>query len=132
MRILLLDTNIVSYLMNRHTFAELYRHHLEGSAVAISFMTVAELYEGALWANWGQRRQQNLRSFLQGFTVFPSSDDVCREFATVRFARRAQTISSEDAWIAATALAYSVPLVTHNAVDFADIPKLDLITEPAH
>jgi len=40
-----------------------------------------------------------------------------------------QPIQVADAWIAATALALDVPLVTHNAVDFEGIEGLEILTE---
>ncbi|HTK76266.1 MAG TPA: PIN domain-containing protein [Gemmataceae bacterium] len=49
----LLDTNIVSYLLKGHSLATRYRPHLVGHVLAVSFMTVAELYEGAVRAGWG-------------------------------------------------------------------------------
>ena len=49
----LLDTNIVSYFMKQHSLAAKYQLLVQGAALAISFMTVAELYEGADRANWG-------------------------------------------------------------------------------
>lgn len=42
----LLDTNIVSYILNRHTLALAYQPHLTGYDWAVSFQTVAELLEG--------------------------------------------------------------------------------------
>ena len=33
-------------------------------------------------------------------------------------------------WIAATALAFDIPLVTHNRSDFAHIPELKIVPEP--
>ena len=36
-------------------------------------------------------------------------------------------IEVADAWIAATALPYEVPLVTSNPVDYADVPGLRLL-----
>ncbi len=47
MEAVVLNTNIVSYLMKGHTLAEQYRPDLEGKTLAISFMTVGELFEGA-------------------------------------------------------------------------------------
>jgi predicted nucleic acid-binding protein len=40
------------------------------------------------------------------------------------------TITSHDAWVAATALYLDLPLVTHNAAHYRDVPGLRLITEP--
>ena len=57
---LLLDTNIVSYLVRNDPLARLYRPHLANHALAISFMTLAELYEGAFRANWGSSKRRVL------------------------------------------------------------------------
>jgi tRNA(fMet)-specific endonuclease VapC len=37
-------------------------------------------------------------------------------------------ISSSDAWIAATAVAYQLPLLTHNPTDFASVEHLTIVT----
>jgi predicted nucleic acid-binding protein len=44
--------------------------------------------------------------------------------------RLGRAIERQDAWIAAVAVALNVPLVTHNAGHFAQIPLLQVITEP--
>jgi tRNA(fMet)-specific endonuclease VapC len=125
----LLDTNIVSYLLNGHTLAERYRPHLEGRVLAVSFMTVAELYEGAYRARWGKKKLARLEAALRGYAVLPSTPSICRQWGQIRCERRRQPISPEDAWIAATAVAHGIPLVTHNAADFQDIAGLTIITE---
>jgi len=58
-----------------------------------------------------------------------SDEEICELWADVRLARRSQPIDVADAWIAATALAYSLELVTHNPADFVNIPGLTVITE---
>ena len=37
-------------------------------------------------------------------------------------------IESADAWIAATALLYDVPLVTHNRKDYLGVPGLKIVS----
>lgn len=123
-----LDTNIVSYIMRGHTLAEAYRPLLTGNFLAVSFMTVAELYEGARRAAWGARRIGALEAALRMYVVLPFDIEVCRKWADVRVARRAQPISVDDAWIAATALTHDIPLVTHNPADFLDVPGLSVLT----
>ena len=49
----ILDTDVVSFLFKGDTRAEAYRIHLRGKTLALSFMTVAELYQWALVRNWG-------------------------------------------------------------------------------
>lgn len=128
MSTLLLDTNIVSFIMKKDTRAEDYRPHLQGLRLAISFMTIAELYEGAYRGKWGKKWFKQLALTVESYTVLESSLDLCVRWGDIRCQRRRQPISTDDAWIAATALVYDVPLVTHNAADFQDIPDLRLIT----
>src|SRR5947209_5427862 len=126
MDVRLLDTNIVSYLMKGHSLAETYRPQLQGYLLAISFMTMAELFEGAFRARWGKRKLAQLAKVLRGYLVIPSSPDLCERWGQVRDERRQQPISGADAWIAATALVYGCDLVTHNAADFNGIAGLNL------
>lgn len=126
-----LDTNIVSYMMKGKPEAELYRTHLQGHTLCISFITVGELYAGAEKAQWGQTRRNQLEEQLARFIVLPYDVEVARRFGEIRgnLARTGQPIEDHDVWIAATALAYQCPLVTHNLRHFNRIPELILISE---
>jgi len=128
---LLLDTNLVSYRMKHHTLATLYEPHLQGHELAISFMTVAELLEGAFRAAWDSTKLGWLEEALTDYRIIHSSPEICRRWGEIRALRFQQPISVPDAWIAATALANHWPLVTHNCADFHSIPSLHIITEPA-
>lgn len=128
MSVLLLDTNVVSYIMRGHSLAEQYRGFLAGQTLAVSFMTIAEMYEGAYRDHWGARRIAILEKVFEDYVVVPSSAEICRYWGEIRASRRRRPISPEDAWIAATALAHSCPLVTHDASDFDDITGLKVIT----
>ena len=44
---IILDTNIVSYLMKGAPHAEAYKPHVQGRLLSITFITVGELYFGA-------------------------------------------------------------------------------------
>ena len=78
MNALVLDTNIVSYLMRGDTRAEAYSERLQRATLAVSFMTVAELYEGAFKASWGERKLGELEETLKTYLVVPFSDAMCR------------------------------------------------------
>jgi tRNA(fMet)-specific endonuclease VapC len=125
----LLDTNIVSFMLKGHSLGLRYQPHLIGHTLAIAFMTAAEMYEGALRANWGQRRLAQLEAVLRGYLVIPMDPDLCRLWGVVRVQRRAQPIGVADAWIAASALRHGCDLVTHNPTDFQGITGLTIISE---
>ena len=125
----LLDTNIVSYIVNNHTLAAAYLPRLAGYDWAVSFQTLAELIYGGALAGWGDARWAALDAMLARLTVLHSDETVCEEWAAIRVARRAQPMPVADCWIAATALAFGLELVTHNPADFRGIPGLAVVTE---
>lgn len=132
MSIVLVDTNIVSYLYKQDTRASLYEPHLLGNELAISMMTVAELLQWAALRNWGLTRVQHLEATLSArYTTLPVDIDTCRWWASIRAQRSTcgLPISPQDAWVAAVALQYNLSLITHNPADFVQIPDLQIITE---
>lgn len=127
----ILDTNIVSYLMKGGPLAEAYTPHVQGRLLAISFITVGELYFGAEKANWGEKRRRSLETTLRNFVVIPYDHEIARCYGRLMAERNrnGKPIALNDAWIAACAARHSVPLVTHNAKDFSGITALELISE---
>ncbi len=123
------DTNIVSYIVKRHPLAGVYRPHIAGYDLMVSFQTLAELTEWGIAAGWGQAKWDELNAVLATITVTHSNDAIVFRWAEVRLARRSQPIDVADCWIAATALTYGLELVTHNPADFAGIPGLTVIRE---
>jgi len=131
MSLVLLDTDVVSYLFKRDSRGKLYEAHLLNHELAIAIMTVAELFQWASMYRWGLARRQRLETWLELFTILPVDIEGCRAWAIVRARRDAlgRAISPQDAWIAATALRYGIPLITHNVGDFQQIPRLKIISE---
>jgi predicted nucleic acid-binding protein len=86
--------------------------------------------QGTLDANWGPRKRDVLETYLADFSVLHSDGLLCSTWAAVRneSVRKGRQMSSADAWIAATALVLSAPLVTNNPRDYRHIEKLQLIS----
>jgi len=109
-----------------------YRGHMTGRLLGISFMTLAELDRWSLDRNWGRVRKAELETYLSKYTILPVTRELCSWWAKVSWEARkkGRPIQAADAWIAASALYYQVPLITHNASDYTMLGGLELLTAP--
>lgn len=126
-----IDTDVISYLFKGDTRGALYEPYLDNKLGLLSFMTVAELDLWAATRNWGMKRREELAIFLSPYIVIESSRELCRKWAGIRdqVSRTGSHLDTADAWIAATALLYDLPLLTHNRDHFARVPNLSVISE---
>jgi predicted nucleic acid-binding protein len=99
-------------------------------AMRISIVTVAELRAGVLAAADLETRAKRLATLDRTLRIeaVPIDEVVAAAWATLRVALRDvdRRMKANDAWIAATAIALGVPLVTQDA-DFDGVPRLDVV-----
>ena len=128
---IILDTSIVSYIMRGAEQALSYLPHIQGKLLAVSFVTVGELYFGAEKACWGSQKRNQLEATLRNFVVIPYDHEIARCYGQLvaERQRKGAPIAANDAWIAACTVRHHVPLVTHNPKDFVGITGLHIITE---
>ena len=126
----IVDTDVVSMLFKGDTRAVGYRPHITGRLLGISFMTLAELERWGLERAWGQRRKIELAQHLTRYVVLPVSRELCGKWAQVSFAakKKGRPIQTADAWIAASALYYQVPLITNNRADYSAVDGLVVLS----
>ena len=126
----IVDTDVVSILFKGDTRALADRPYIAGRLLGISFMTLAELDRWSLERNWGEGRKLELAQHLTRYTVLPVSRELCTKWAEVAFAakRRGRPIQTADAWIAASARHYQVPLITNNRDDYSSVDGLALLS----
>jgi predicted nucleic acid-binding protein len=124
------DTDVVSFLFKNHPAGARYDADLQGRTLLISFMTLAELDRWAIQSKWSNARRDWLRLYLDRFVIMPYDRALCMKWAEVTVAGRASgyRIECADAWIAATALLYNIPLVTHNGSDYRGVPGISIIS----
>jgi predicted nucleic acid-binding protein len=94
---------------------------------AVSVVTVAELHAGVLAATDVETRASRLETLesLGDITVLPIDEDVASAWARLRvlLGGTGRRVNVNDLWIAATALAHGLPLVTQDA-DFDPLEGL--------
>jgi len=129
--IVLLDTNILIYLIKNHPpqVAERIDALAPNDSLAMSFITWAELLQGA---EGSKRREPTLRQLdqlaRQVPVLYPEGPQICRHYAVQATAlkRRGTPIGANGLWIACHALALDATLVSHNVSEFARIEGLRL------
>jgi predicted nucleic acid-binding protein len=126
----IIDTNVVSMLFKGDSRAQGYRVHISGRLLGISFMTLAELERWPLERGWGHIRRAELAQHLTRYIVLPASRELCTKWAEVscEARRKGRPIQTADAWVAASALHYEVPLITNNPTDYEILERLELLS----
>lgn len=126
-----IDTNVAIYLTRNNDRSRRYRSIIEGKVLAISFITVAELdLTGRKSANPKATKQFWKEKMAQLAILWPD-EETCRIWAEITSNLKAGIARQDnDLWIAASAIRYDLPLVSHNSKDFSGIPKLNLLTLP--
>lgn len=98
--------------------------------LAISAITIGELHAGVLAADEAQVRAQRLSTLIaaQEFNALPVDADVADAWARLRVALREAGLRMDvnDSWIAATAIAHGVPVVTQGT-GFVPLLGLEII-----
>jgi len=95
--------------------------------VAISWVTVGELHEGAFGSPDPQTELATYREYLRAFAVLGLSDPIMERFARLRaeFRRQGVRIPDFDLIVAATALHHDLTVLTNDA-HFRRVPGLKL------
>ena len=96
----------------------------------VSVITIGELRAGVLAASDVETRDRRLATLTEAlaFDPLPIDDRVAEAWARLQVTLRdtGQRMHVNDSWIAATAIAWRIPIVTQDD-DFEPIPGLDII-----
>ena len=126
-----LDTNVVSFELRRDVLFRYYEERIAGMTPVIALQSYEEIWFGARRDRWGSRRLAELNDFLARYEVITPNEDIARACGELRANQSllGKTLSTEDAWIVATALTLNCPLATHDG-GLAEVPDLKLIQAP--
>jgi tRNA(fMet)-specific endonuclease VapC len=125
----LVDSNWLIDAATGRLGAQRILNSLSDEGLAVSIISVAEVYEGAFGTPHPQDTLVGLRDFLSDFAILPLTDPTVEHFARMRAALRkqGQLIPDMDLLIAATAIEEGLILVTRNARHFERIVGLRLV-----
>lgn len=107
----LVDTNVASWIGARRGRHADWAAALVGRRPFVSFVTVGEILRGGVMAGWSDERMGEWERRLRVYTVIPGSILVARGYGRIA-ARYYRQMADNDLWIAATALAYDLPIAT--------------------
>lgn len=130
----LLDTNFCIHFIRGRAWARsaLARVHLP--EVAISAVTVGELYEGAHRSSLPAQETAKAEAFLKPFEIIPLGREEAMAWGMLEAWLRHQgnPIEAEDCMIAATARQHGLTLVTGNIKHFARVQDLRVVDWERH
>jgi tRNA(fMet)-specific endonuclease VapC len=124
----LLDTGwAVFSLRGRRDVAERIRA-LRGEGLAISTITLAELFTGVHRSKDPRQAGEGLRRFLRRVAIFPFPEEISERFGqeNARLLTAGQPLDPFDLAIAATALRYGLTLLTENRKHYERVSGLEL------
>lgn len=86
---------------------------IDAAVLAISVIAIAEIRAGRIYANWGPKRCDAQDARLAAFLTIPLDNRVLDEYARLHaWSLRGHLTPHNDLWIAATAIARGLPLVS--------------------
>ncbi|MBI2170749.1 MAG: type II toxin-antitoxin system VapC family toxin [Chloroflexi bacterium] len=112
----LLDTNWLLDYVGAKAAAIALVSELTAEEIALSVITLGEVYEGVFHKPLTNRQQVALDRMVTSSTLYAVDVKIAREYARVRAQLRSSgnLIPDNDLWIAATALAYNLTLVSRD------------------
>ncbi len=122
----LLDTNIVIYVIKRRPMEVKSKFNDNAGRMAISAITLSELYHGAEKSARVAQNLQVIEEFASLLQVLPYTAHASQHYGAIRsqLEMKGQPIGVNDLHIAAHARSAGLVVVTNNVSEFARIPGL--------
>jgi len=123
----LVDTDWVIHYLNGHREIVARVQDLSPD-IALSVISLAELYEGVFYSRDPQKSEEALQDFLGGVELVGIDEEITRVFGRERGRLRAAGKTDFDLLLGATALRHGLTLLTNNRRHFELIEKLQLVS----
>jgi tRNA(fMet)-specific endonuclease VapC len=126
----LVDTDWVIHYFNGHTEIISRIQEFGAQGLALSFISLAELYEGVFYSRDPDKSEAAVQAFLRGVELLGLDDETTRIFGRERGRLRAQgqSIGDFDLLIGVTAVRHGLAILTNNRRHFELIEDLQIIS----
>jgi len=126
----LVDTDWVIHYLNGRPDIVMRIQEFGPQGIAMSVISLAELYEGVYHSRNPRKSEQALQDFLRGVALLGIDEEITRLFGRERGRLRAvgNTIGDFDLLIGVTALHHDLTLLTNNRRHFELIAKLRIVS----
>ena len=123
----LLDTNIVIYVIKKRPVEVLQAFNENSGRMAISSITLAELFHGAEKSSRCAENLKVIDDFTSRLEVLPYTPKAAQHYGSIRAAveRSGETRGINDLHISAHARSEGLVLVTNNLREFERVPALE-------
>ena len=124
----LLDTNIVIYVLKRRPIEVLSVFNQNASRMAISAITLSQLYHEAKKSSKVSENLAAIEDFCSRLEVLPYGSKAAQHYGAIRagLEKLGQPIGVNDLHIAAHARSEGLVMVTNNVGEFARVPALQV------
>lgn len=124
----LLDTDwVIHYLHGRQDIVKRV-HALSEQGLALSHVSLTELYEGVYFSSNPSSNEFGLHDFLRGVTLLGIDEEVCKVFGQQRgrLRKMGKAVGDFDLLIGATGLRYGLTVLSNNRRHFELIEGLTI------
>jgi tRNA(fMet)-specific endonuclease VapC len=128
----LLDADWAIHALAGRRQAATTLEQLSPEGIALSWVTVGEIYERAFHSPNPQAHLESFREFMRPYRLLGLSDPIMERFAEVRaqLRRRGEVIPDFDILLGATALHHNLTVLTYNTRHLSRIPDL-IVYQPS-
>jgi len=125
-----MDTDwVIDYLNDKEPVASKVEE-LKEEGIAVSIISLAELYEGVYYSRNPKASEKKLLGFLSGVIILGIEEEICKVFGKERgkLRKKGLLVGDFDLLIASTCLYYNIPLCTNNRRHYERIEGLQIIS----
>ena len=129
----LLDTDwVISYLNGYRPIVERVETLQDEAGLAMSILSLGEVYEGVYYSTDPVQSERGLRDFLAGVTLLGVDEEICQLFGRERgkLRRAGQIIGDFDLMLSATCFRYDLTICTNNRREFERVKGLRILSQP--